>query len=184
MPKVSEAHRAERREQILAGARRAFSRFGYEGATVARLEQEIGLSRGAIFSYFPSKWELFYAIATVDQQRVGELWLELGFDGVVRHFAEENPDWIGAYLEVSRMLRTDPALREQWQARNPELHAQIVEHLENRRADGTDRSDLTMESVGMFLGVVLDGLAVHRGAGFPIDVDGTLELVRSALAPR
>ncbi len=184
MPKVSDAHRAERREQILAGARRAFSAWGYEGATVARLEESIGLSRGAIFSYYPSKWELFYALATVDQKRFGELWLELGFEGVVRHFGDEDPDWIGAYLEVGRMLRTDPALREQWQARNPDLHAQIVRHLEERRAEGADRSDLPLTSIGMFLGVVLDGLAVQRGAGFPIDVEGTLELVRSALTPK
>jgi AcrR family transcriptional regulator len=184
VPKVSDAHRAERREQILAGARRAFARYGYEGATVNRLEAETGLSRGAIFSYYPSKWDLFYALATADQLRFGELWLERGFDGVVRHFGEEDPDWIGAYLEVGRMLRTDPSLREQWQARNPELHAQIVGHLEQRRAEGADRSDISLESVGMFLGVVLDGLAVQRGAGFPIDVEGTLELVRSALAPR
>ena len=184
MPKVSDAHRAERREQILAGARRAFSFWGYAGATVTRLEEAVGLSRGAIFSYFPSKWELFYALATADQARFGELWLERGFEGVVRHFGEEDPDWIGAYLEVGRMLRTDPALREQWRARNPDVHAQIVEHLGQRRADGTDRSDVPLESVGMFLGVVLDGLAVQLGAGFPIDVDGTLELVRSALAPK
>ena len=184
MPKVSEAHRAERRAQILAGARRAFSEWGYERATVPRLEEAIGLSRGAIFSYFPSKWELFFALATADQQRVGELWLELGFEGVVRHFGDEDPDWIGAYLEVMRLLRTDPKLREQWQARNPELHAQIVGNLEERRSDGLERSDVSLESVGMFLGVVLDGLAVHRGAGVPIDVEGTLELVRSALAPK
>ena len=36
---------------------------GYEGATVARLEQEIGLSRGAIFNYFPSKDALFVELA-------------------------------------------------------------------------------------------------------------------------
>jgi AcrR family transcriptional regulator len=184
MPKVSEAHRAERQEQILAGARRAFSRFGYEGATVVRLEEETGLSRGAIFSYFPSKWDLFYALASADQQRFGELWLEVGFEEVVRRIGEEDPDWIGAYLEVGRMLRTDPALREAWQARNPDLHAQVAALLEARRADGTDRSDVSLESVGMFLGVVLDGLALQRGAGFPVDVEGTLELVRSALAPR
>ena len=184
MPKVSEAHRAERRAQILAGARRAFSKWGYERATVPRLEEAIGLSRGAIFSYFPSKWELFFALATADQQRVGELWLELGFEGVVRHFGAEDPDWIGAYLEVMRLLRTDPDLHTQWQARNPELHAKIVENLEQRRSDGLERSDVSLESVGMFLGVVLDGLAVHRGAGVPIDVEGTLELVRSALAPK
>jgi AcrR family transcriptional regulator len=174
----------QRREQILAGARRAFSSWGYDGATVARLEEATGLSRGAIFSYFPSKWDLFYALATADQRRFGELWLELGFEGIVRHFAEEDPDWIGAYLEVLRMLRTEPALREQWQARNPDIDEQIIGQLEERRTEGVDRSDLPLESVGMFLGVVLDGLAVHRGAGFPIDVDGTLELIRSALKPQ
>jgi AcrR family transcriptional regulator len=184
MPKVTEAHRAERRAQILAGARRAFATWGYDRATVARLEEATGLSRGAIFSYFPSKWDLFFALATADQQRVGELWLELGFEGVVRHFGEEDPDWLGAYLEVMRLLRTDPEVRKQWQERNPELHAQIVENLERRRADGIERSDVSLESVGMFLGVVLDGLAVHRSAGVPIDVEGTLELVRSALTPK
>jgi AcrR family transcriptional regulator len=184
MPKISEAHRSERQAQILDGARRAFARFGYEGATVARLEEEIGLSRGAIFSYFANKWELFYALATRDQQVVGERWLEGGFEQVVRGFGEEDPEWIGVYLEASRMLRTDPARREQWAARNPELHAEIVAHLERRRADGLERSDISLESVGMFLGVVLDGLAVHLGAGYPIDVEGTLELVRSALAPK
>ncbi|HEX7626945.1 MAG TPA: TetR/AcrR family transcriptional regulator [Gaiellaceae bacterium] len=184
MPKVSEAHRVERREQILAGARHVFARYGYEGATVTRLEEEIGLSRGAIFSYYPSKWELFYALAVDDQQRVGTLWLEHGIEGVVRHIGEDDPEWIGVYLEVSRMLRTDPARREAWQARNPELHEQIAAHLEQRRADGIDRSDLPLDSVGNFLGVVLDGLAVQLGAGFPVDVDGTLELLRSALAPK
>src|SRR6266853_993512 len=38
MPKVSEAHLASRRAEIIEGARRAFATYGYEGATVARLE--------------------------------------------------------------------------------------------------------------------------------------------------
>jgi len=52
MPKISEERKTERREQILEGARRCFAEHGYEGATVVRLEREIGLSRGAIFNYF------------------------------------------------------------------------------------------------------------------------------------
>jgi TetR/AcrR family transcriptional regulator, transcriptional repressor of aconitase len=43
MPKVSEEHLQARREEILDGARRTFARHGYEGATVALLEEEIGL---------------------------------------------------------------------------------------------------------------------------------------------
>jgi TetR/AcrR family transcriptional regulator, transcriptional repressor of aconitase len=184
MPKISEAQRQARRTQILDGARRAFAQWGFEGATVNRLEAEIGLSRGAIFSYFPSKWDLFYALASADQRRVGELWLERGFEGMVRHVAEENPDWLAAYLEVGRILRNDPVRREQWQRRNPDIDARIEENLEERRADGVDRSDVPLEAVGMFLGIVLDGISLHLSAGFPVDIEGTLELVRAALAPK
>ena len=44
MPKVSDERKTERREQILSGARLCFAENGYEGVTVARLEEEIGLS--------------------------------------------------------------------------------------------------------------------------------------------
>jgi AcrR family transcriptional regulator len=184
MPKVSEAHRAERRRQILDGARRAFATHGYEGATVAELEAAIGLSRGAIFSYYPSKWELFYALASADQERVGRLWLEQGFEAVVRATGAESPDWVGVYFEIMRMLRTDGTLRERWSQRNPELHEQVTEHLVQCQRDGLYRDDLTIEEIGQFLGIVLDGLTVHLGAGFPVDVDGTIELVRAALSPK
>ena len=43
MPKVSPDRLEERRRQILAGARACFARYGYEGATVRRLEDETGL---------------------------------------------------------------------------------------------------------------------------------------------
>ena len=91
MPKVIDAHRAERRRQILDGARRAFARYGYEGATVARLEEEIGLSRGAIFSYFPDKWSIFYALAVDDYDRFGRLWLDEGYGSVVRRICDREP---------------------------------------------------------------------------------------------
>ncbi|HZU20759.1 MAG TPA: hypothetical protein VE982_06045 [Gaiellaceae bacterium] len=43
---------------------------------------------------------------------------------------------------------------------------------------------MPLETVGRFLGIVLDGLAIQVAARFgdPVDVDGTVELVRSALA--
>ena len=150
----------------------------------AELEREIGLSRGAIFSYFPCKWALFYALASADQERVGRLWLEEGFESVVRATGAERPEWVGVYFEIMRMLRTDADLRERWAQRNPELHVQVAEHLEQCRRDGIYRADLTVEEIGQFLGIVLDGLTVHLGAGFPVDVDGTIELVRAALSPK
>jgi len=184
VPKVTDEHREERRRQILDGARQAFGQRGYEGATVPMLEQEIGLSRGAIFSYYPSKLELFVALAEEDQRKLGELWLEEGFEAVVRHIGDEDPEWIGVYLDVGRMLRSDDALRARWLAFNPELQAKLTERLGELQAAGELRSDLELSSIGRFLGVVFDGLALQQGVRFGIDVEGTLELVRSALAPK
>jgi AcrR family transcriptional regulator len=183
MPKVSEAHREVRRRQILDGARRAFAQYGYEAATVPRLESETGLSRGAIFSYYPSKFELFVALAEADQRALMTLWTEEGYDAVVRQIAK-SPDWIGAYLEVPRMLRADPSLLERWQAFNPDLQDGLAAWLKGQQDEGLVRTDLEMETIGRFFGIVLDGLAVQQGAGVPIDVEGTLGLMRSALAPK
>ncbi|HEY7208008.1 MAG TPA: helix-turn-helix domain-containing protein, partial [Gaiellaceae bacterium] len=74
MPKISEERRTERREQILEAARRCFAENGFEGATVARLEQATGLSRGAIFNYFSSKDALFLELARRDNERLVRLW--------------------------------------------------------------------------------------------------------------
>jgi AcrR family transcriptional regulator len=186
VPKVTEAHREERRRQITDGARRAFGEHGYAGATVEMLEREIGLSRGAIFSYFPSKLELFVALAQEDQRRLIDLWLERGFEGVVRHIVEDDPEWIGAYLEVSRMLRTDPELRDRWRTLNPEGQTTLEAHYRRLRESGEIRDDVSLDTLGRFLGIVFDGIAVQQAARFssPIDVEGTLELLRSAVAPK
>lgn len=179
---MSEAHREARRRQILDGARRAFAEHGYEGATVPRLESAIGLSRGAVFSYFPSKLDLFVALAEDDQRRLGELWLEQGFEAVVRHVGE-SPDWIGVYLDVPRLLHTDASLRERWATFNPELQAQLAATIAEQQERGALRADLPVDAIGRFLGVVLDGLAVQQGAGFDVEIENTLSLVRAALRP-
>jgi TetR/AcrR family transcriptional regulator, transcriptional repressor of aconitase len=79
------------------------------------LEAETGLSRGAIFSYYRSKLDLFTALAAVDRNRIGTLWLEEGFEAVVEEIERSDTDWLGVYVEVGRMLRTDPGLRERWE---------------------------------------------------------------------
>ena len=104
MPKISEERRTERREQILAGARRCFAEHGYEGATVARLEAEIGLSRGAIFNYFSSKEDLFVELAARGQRaHVGDLGRTRASRRSSREVVELDPAWL------SRLPRAHPA---------------------------------------------------------------------------
>src|SRR5690606_33235991 len=73
MPRVSEDHLAARRRQILDGARRCFAQYGYDKATVRRLEETIGMSRGAIFHHFRDKDTLFFELAREDAERMAEV---------------------------------------------------------------------------------------------------------------
>jgi AcrR family transcriptional regulator len=184
MPKISEERKVERREQILEGARRCFAEHGYEGATVARLEEEIGLSRGAIFHYFSSKDDLFLELARRDNERLIRLWMEKGWEATLREVIEEDPAWIGVYLELSRKERTDPDFRERHRARaSEELAPALVEHVRTLQDEGAVRSDQPPEKVVGFVSLVVNGIAVQMGSGEPIrDVDALIEFVRTAVA--
>ena len=123
MPKVSQDHLAARRRQILDGARRCFAEYGYDGATVRRLEQAIGLSRGAIFHHFRDKDTLFFELAHEDAERMADVASREGLVQVMRDMlaAPDQFDWLATRLEIARKLRHDPAFNKEWTKRSAEL---------------------------------------------------------------
>ena len=63
MPRVTQQHRDDRRQQILDAARTCFLRDGFHGTSMQDLFAEAGLSSGAVYGYFASKDEVIVAIA-------------------------------------------------------------------------------------------------------------------------
>ena len=63
MPRVSEAHLAARRDQILQAAWTCFARDGFHATSMQDVFAEAGLSAGAVYRYFPSKQALVKATA-------------------------------------------------------------------------------------------------------------------------
>jgi len=55
MPRVSRAHVASRRRQILDAAWACFARKGFHATTMPEICRQAGLSTGAVYSYFRSK---------------------------------------------------------------------------------------------------------------------------------
>ncbi len=184
MPKVSDEHKAERRRQILDGARRAFSRDGYEGATVAVLEQEIGLSRGAIFNYFPNKESIFVALAVESNTRLTEIWLTEGFPAVLEAITHEDPDWLSVQLEAARRFRADEAFRKAVSHAEDELMKEKPARLERLSAQGY-RDDVDIETIAVFLSLIANGMALRRTLGDPMpDLGDIAKLVDGGVAPR
>jgi TetR/AcrR family transcriptional regulator, transcriptional repressor of aconitase len=184
MPKVTEEHKERRRQEILEGARRCFARHGYEGATVARLEEEIGLSRGAIFNYFESKEALFLAVAASLSYRMTEIWLEHGFRTLLDAIVAEDTDWLAVQLEAIRRIRTEPAFRAQAEALDEETAAGRPERMAKLREHGL-REDMPIEVVATFLSLVANGLALRVTVGDQIpDLDLLAELVETGVSAR
>lgn len=71
MPKVTEAHRAARRQQIVTAMLRCVEREGFHKTTMAAVIEESGLSAGAVYLYFKSKQDLIRAIAEIAVTGVG-----------------------------------------------------------------------------------------------------------------
>lgn len=211
MPRVSTDQLAARRQHILDGARRCFAAYGYEGATVRRLEQSTGLSRGAIFHYFRDKDALFLALAEQDAARMADVVAAQGLVQVMRDLLDTarkesgdgggavGPDradgdprpstaessWLGTRLEVSRRLRTDPDFRERWQAHSAELTVATRDRLERQAANGTLRDDVPVAVLTQYLELVLEGLVSHLAMGLPADtLDGVLDVVEQSVRRR
>lgn len=183
MPKRSQEHLDARREQILEGARRCFAEHGYAGATVARLEEAIGLSRGAIFNYFDGKQALFVAVAVRVNERFQRIFIEEGLEPAVRAMAAEDPAWLGALIETQSKLRHDPEFVRRLEAAY-EQAPRTTDWLVAQQEAGAIRRDIPAQDVARFVGMVLNGLALRVASGEETDVDALLVLLRDALSPR
>jgi TetR/AcrR family transcriptional regulator, transcriptional repressor of aconitase len=81
MPKVTDAHREARREQILDAAMRCFAEKGFQRTSMADIGAASGLSAGAIYLQFAGKQQIaLEAGRRVMSRRLGRL---LGDDGVL-----------------------------------------------------------------------------------------------------
>ncbi|WP_319436425.1 helix-turn-helix domain-containing protein [Mycobacterium sp. RTGN5] len=184
MPRVSEDHLAARRRQILDGARRCFAEYGYDKATVRRLEQTIGMSRGAIFHHFRDKDTLFFALAREDAARMAEVASSQGLIQVMRDMlaAPDQFDWLATRLEIARKLRNDPVFQQGWMERSAELSAATSDRLRRQKQAGRLRDDVASDVLQCYLDLVLDGLVARLATGEdPQRLSAVLDLVEDSV---
>jgi len=164
-----------------------FARYGYEGATVRRLEEATGLSRGAIFHHFRDKESLFLALAEDDAHRMADVVAKDGLVQVMRDLlsTKDGADWLGSRLELSRRLRTDPEFRARWAERSQQLTVATRQRLVRQRDAGNLRDDVEVDVLTAYLELVLEGLVSHLAMGLPADdLEPVLDLVETSVRRR
>jgi AcrR family transcriptional regulator len=64
---ISDQDKSQRRDEIMAAAKKVFARKGFHAATIADIAKQAGLAYGSIYWYFDSKDDLFHALMAVEE---------------------------------------------------------------------------------------------------------------------
>jgi AcrR family transcriptional regulator len=125
------------REKLIAAAEKAFIRHGYEAASVEKIAEEAGFSRGAFYSNFRTKDELFVAVLQAKRRE-----MEAALDEAFRQESDTGKrlhaalDWY-VNLEIGRgwnILETEFVLHA---CRNRKARALMARFDQQRVADYT-----------------------------------------------
>jgi AcrR family transcriptional regulator len=178
MPKITEAQRETRRQQILEAALRCFSRDGFHNTTTADIVRESGVSQGTLYLYFATKDEIIVALAYDRHQ--GEAFLNAMAQ------SEQDPiAGLGLLLELYGESLDDPRrtdLRrvgiQGWAEalRNPTILASVVEGvslvrkeivrlIERGQRAGLIRAEVAPEAVARVLIALFRGLTLEASLG-------------------
>jgi AcrR family transcriptional regulator len=175
MPRVTDAHLAARRQQILDAARIRFLRNGFHATSMHDVIREAGLSVGAVYRYFPSKNDLVTALAeqVIDEMldvldEIGAIDPPLPLASVMQRAvdmvtANSGPDGtLRLALQVWSEALRDPVLAEFVERVYRRVRGTLV-HLALRAQEHGDLpADADPEAVGVVLFAMMPGYALQR----------------------
>ena len=190
MPKISQAKRDARQQQILDAALACFSEDGFHQTGMADIVRRSGLSHGAVYLYFQSKDDLIEALA-VDRHRQEALLNEAarhvddpieGLHALVRGYAqwltEPSSDQtrrvgVNGWAEALRNERVRAGVVEGIDA----ARAVIVRLVERAQSLRLISRDLSADAIARTLVALFQGFLLQVVWRQPVDVDAVLAVV-------
>jgi AcrR family transcriptional regulator len=163
--------RGEVRDRILDAAAKVFAAEGFAGATIDAIGQAAGFTKGAVYSNFESKDELFLALLDREFERRGEqiaTTLESGGDvpaaagalsRSVLDAIHDHADYYVLFVEYWLRAVRDPELRERLIARRHAAAADQAHNILESTAtvpSGRRLADLAQLVVTINLGIAME----------------------------
>jgi len=183
MPHVPEAYLQARRTQIIEAAYRCFAEKGFQRATMRDICKAAGLSRGAVYNYFPSKDDIITASGEEDRRRSAEMiasaagedvddplgnlarvFLSLANEPETAHYG------IVAFDLVSESSR-NPEIAERFRSSQDTIVAKLVDVVRHEQARGSIAASLDPQAIAMVLTALFQGFRFVRVFNPTIDVD-------------
>jgi AcrR family transcriptional regulator len=137
---------AERRQRILEAAERAFVRSGFHATTMQRLAEEVGMSAGNLYRYFPSKEAIVEGLCELDQAELATAFAELMADnrhiteamrcGLRKHVLAKPPEKARLIVEIWAEAGRNPRVAQMTRAIDAEVRARVEQLIDAAKAAG------------------------------------------------
>ncbi len=166
------------REELIVAAARVFRRDGYHGASLDRVSAQAGYTKGAVYSNFAGKDDLFFAV--YDRQisrRFKQLAAALkagGIHGATRHYMEligDDPEWSILLLEFIAHASRHPKLRAALAQRSEALIARFTDGMHASFAIEPGAA----KRIAHAMLIVFNGACIRRASNSQAAPDGLAE---------
>ena len=173
---VERLSRAERREQtrddLIAAADRCFVQGGFHATSLDQIAASAGYTKGAVYSNFASKEDLFFAVyerrAAKAEAQMAELFADDPAAGLDRISADtsgrrdRDDGWLAVFFEFWAHVIRHPELRGRFAAIHRRLQVPVAGALERVAAErGVELPDAALP-LAVASGAMQIGLALER----------------------
>jgi AcrR family transcriptional regulator len=151
------------RAAVLAAAREVFARDGFHGATLERVAEEAGFTKGAVYSAFDSKADLFLAVYEARvAERIARVDMAVAdWQRIMR--AERS--WTAALTEFWVHASRDPQLRDRFAAAHRAWRRALGEMIAAAAAADGRTLPLPAEKAAVAVMALGNGLALELMLG-------------------
>jgi AcrR family transcriptional regulator len=173
-PKTRRQKQAETRSSLLRSAAKLFCRHGLEGASVEEVAQDAGYTKGAFYSNFKSKEELFLVMLDEkfgrELERIDELLAGTGepddeariaADDFVRYI-HSDPEWPRLYFEFVAYAARNEDFRQELATRHRALRARLTETYRRWSANFPAEPPIPIEDIAAMTDFMGDGFILDQ----------------------
>lgn len=163
--------RQRTRQLLLEAAAEEFKRSGYHGASLEAVAEAAGFTKGAVYSNFKTKADLFIALleswvdgeSAAQEAEYGHRPLEAFIDDLDRVFrrqVQDDPTWVVLQIEFWLAAVRDPVIRARVIEATDGLREASAASLDLKLADAGIRSPFTGAELGLLINALATGLAI------------------------
>src|SRR5277367_2890161 len=159
---------AERRQRIVEAAERAFVRNGFHATTMQGVADEVGMSAGNLYRYFPSKEAIVEGLCELDQAELARAFGELMADnrhimeamrcGLRKHVLAKPPEKARLLVEIWAEAGRNPRVAAMTRAIDAEVLARLEKLIDAAKASGAASRELDSRFGARFFVTFVAGL--------------------------